>query len=141
VAVRAIRGATQVDVDEKEHVLAVTRDLVAELLEGNKLGPEDVISIVFSATRDISSVAPALAARQLGLHEPALLCLQEMHVEGSMPRLVRLLAHVETDLPRDQVLNVYQRGTDVLRSGVPEVPAAKPIEPSEPAAPSAPPED
>jgi chorismate mutase len=124
VAVRAIRGATQVDVDEKEHVLAVTRELVAELLEGNKLVPDDVISIVFSATRDISSVAPALAARQLGLHEPALLCLQEMHVEGSMPRLVRLLAHVETELPRDRMQNVYQRGTDVLRIDVPAVPEA-----------------
>ena len=122
MAVRAIRGATQVDVDEKEHVLAVTRELVAELLEGNKLEPDDVISIVFSATRDISSVAPALAARQLGLHEPALLCLQEMHVEGAMPRLVRLLAHVETDLARDRVQNVYQRGTEVLRGDVPPVP-------------------
>jgi chorismate mutase len=122
VAVRAIRGATQVDVDEKEHVLAVTRELVAQLLEGNKLEPDDVISIVFSATRDISSVAPALAARQLGLHEPALLCLQEMHVEGAMPRLVRLLAHVETDLPRDRVQNVYQRGTEVLRGDVPALP-------------------
>jgi chorismate mutase len=131
VAVRAIRGATQVDVDEKEHVLAVTRDLVAELLEGNKLEPEDVISIVFSATRDISSVAPALAARQLGLNEPALLCLQEMHVEGAMPRLVRVLAHVETDLSRDRVQNVYQRGTDVLRRDVPDVPGSP--APAEPA--------
>lgn len=131
MAVRAIRGATQVDVDEKEHVLAVTRELVAELLEGNKLDPTDVISIVFSATRDISSVAPALAARQLGLNEPALLCLQEMHVEGAMPRLVRLLAHVETDLPRDQVQNVYHRGTDALRDGVPSVPAAAPAPPED----------
>jgi chorismate mutase len=123
VAVRAIRGATQVDVDEKEHVLEVTRELVAELLEGNKLAPDDVISIIFSTTRDISSVAPALAARQLGLHEPALLCLQEMHVEGAMPMLVRLIAHVETELTRDQVQNVYLRGTDTLRRDVPAVPA------------------
>jgi chorismate mutase len=122
VAVRAIRGATQVDVDDREHVLAVTRDLVAEVLELNKLEPNDVISIVFSATRDVCSVAPALAARQLGLDEPALLCLQEMHVEGALPRLIRLLAHVETDLPRDEIRNVYQRGTDVLRRDVPAVP-------------------
>jgi len=121
-AVRAVRGATQVDVDEKEHVLAVTRDLVAEVMEVNKLLPEDVISIVFSATRDVSSVAPALAARQLGLNEPALLCLQEMHVEGAMPRLVRLLAHVETELTTSQLQNVYHRGTDVLRQDVPVIP-------------------
>jgi chorismate mutase len=131
VAVRAIRGATQVDVDEKEHVLAVTRELVARLLEDNKLVPDDVISIVFSATRDICSVAPALAARQLGLHEPALLCLQEMHVEGSLPRVVRLIAHVETELAREAVQNIYHRGTDVLRRDVPAVPddsAAVPLE-------------
>jgi chorismate mutase len=126
MAVRAVRGATQVDVDEKEHVLSVTRDLVAELMESNKLIPDDVISIVFSATADISSVAPALAARQLGLDEPALLCVQEMHVEGAMPRLVRLLAHVKTELARDQVQNVYLRGTEVLRRDVPPVPDVPP---------------
>jgi len=125
MALRAVRGATQVDVDEKEHVLALTRDLVAEVMEVNKLTPDDVVSIVFSATRDICSVAPALAARQLGLHDPALLCLQEMHVEGAMPRLVRLLAHVETQLTRDQVRNVYQRGTDALRRDVPAVPSVE----------------
>jgi len=121
MAVRAIRGATQVDVDEKEHVLAVTRDLVDAVMKSNTLIPDDVISIFFSATPDISSVAPALAARQLGLHEPALLCLQEMHVEGALPRLVRLLAHVETDRPRSAVQNVYHRGTEVLRHDVPAI--------------------
>jgi len=126
VSVRAIRGATQVDVDEKEHVLARTRELVSEVLESNKLAPDDVISIVFSVTPDISSVAPALAARQLGLHEPALLCLQEMQVQGAMPRLVRLLAHVETELAGNQVRNIYHRGTDVLRRDVPEVPGSAP---------------
>jgi chorismate mutase len=124
VAVRAIRGATQVDVDDKEHVLAVTRELVSEMLEGNKLVPDDVISIIFSATADISSVAPALAARQLGLHDPALLCVQEMTVQGGMPRLVRLLAHVDTELTRDQVQNVYLRGTQTLRVDVPPIPVA-----------------
>jgi chorismate mutase len=125
MAIRAIRGATQVEVDDKEHVLALTRDLVAEVMEVNKLTPDDVISIIFSATGDIASVAPALAARQLGLHDPALLCVQEMHVEGAMPRLVRLIAHVETELTRDQVRNVYQRGTDALRRDVPAVPAVE----------------
>lgn len=122
MAFRAIRGAIQVDVDEKEHVLSLTRELVGELMERNKLRPDDVISIVFSVTADITSVAPALAARQLGLNDPALLCLQEMYVEGALPRVVRLLAHVETDLARDQVQNLYLRGTDVLRRDVPDIP-------------------
>lgn len=123
MVIRAIRGATQVDVDEKEHLLEVTRAMLRELLEENKLVPDDVISVVFSTTKDLASVAPAVAARQLGFNDTALLCLQEMHVEGSMPRCVRLIAHVETDLPRDAVHNVYQRGTQVLRREVPPIPA------------------
>ena len=119
MAVRAVRGATRVDVDDRESILAATRELVARVLDGNGLQPADVVSIVFTATRDLTAVAPALAARQLGLHDVALICAQEMWVEGSMPRVVRLLAHVETTRPRGQVVNVYLNGTEVLRSDVP----------------------
>jgi chorismate mutase len=122
VAVRAIRGATQVEVDEKEHVLAVTRELVTELMTANELKSDDVISMVFSATRDITSIAPAAAARQLGLNDAALLCLQEMHVDGSLPMMVRLIAYVETGRSRELIQNIYQRGTHVLRTDVPPMP-------------------
>lgn len=122
--VRAVRGATRVDADEREAVLAATRELVGEVLGRNELAPDDVVSIVFTATRDITAVAPALAARQLGLHDAALICAQEMWVEGSMPQVVRLLAHVETARPRADVVNVYLNGTEVLRADVPAVPAS-----------------
>ena len=122
MAVRAVRGATRVDVDDRETILAATRELVTEVLVNNDLKPADVVSVVFTATRDLTAVAPALAARQLGLHEAALICAQEMWVEGSMPRVVRLLAHVETERPREAVVNVYLRGTEVLRGDVPPVP-------------------
>jgi chorismate mutase len=121
VAVRAVRGATRVDVDDRETILAATRELVTEVLVDNDLKPADVVSVVFTATRDLTAVAPALAARQLGLHEAALICAQEMWVEGSMPRVVRLLAHVETERPREAVVNVYLRGTEVLRGDVPAI--------------------
>jgi chorismate mutase len=71
-------------------------------------------------------VAPALAARQLGLEEVALICVQEMWVEGAMPRVVRLLAHVETDRPRSSLTNVYLNGTEVLRRDVPPIPQPRP---------------
>jgi chorismate mutase len=119
VPVRAIRGATQVDVDEQGHVLKLTRELVTEVVTANGLVADDIISMLFSATRDISSIAPAAAARQLGMSDVALICVQEMHVEGSMPRVVRLVAHVETDLPKDKLVNVYLRGTVALRAEVP----------------------
>ncbi len=121
MTVRALRGATRVDRDERDDVLTATRELVGELLRRNALTAEDVLSIVFTATRDLTCVAPALAARQLGLHEVALICAQEMWVEGSMPRVVRLLAHVETDRPRSALANVYLRGTEVLRGDVPAI--------------------
>ena len=119
--VRALRGATRVDANERETLLAATRELVGEVLARNDLAPQDVVSIVFTATRDLTAVAPALAARQLGLHDVALICAQEMWVEGSMPRVVRLLAHVETSRRRDEVVNVYLHGTEVLRADVPAV--------------------
>jgi chorismate mutase len=116
VAVRAIRGATRVEADERDLVLAASRELVLAVLDRNALRPEDVISILFTATADLSSQAPALAARQVGLDDAALLCAQEMRVEGSMPRVIRLMAHVEVDSSRAPLRNVYLRGTETLRS-------------------------
>ena len=122
MAVRAVRGATQVERDEREHVLAYTRELVQQVLATNDLAPDDLISMTFTATPDVASVAPALAARQLGLHDVALICVQEMVVAGSMPRVVRLLAHIETDRTNAELCNVYLHGTQLLRADVPPIP-------------------
>jgi chorismate mutase len=130
VPLRAVRGATQVTSDDRDVVLAATRELVGRVLADNDLAADDVVSVVFTATRDVASVAPALAARQLGLHDVALICAQEMWVEGSLPRVVRLLAHVETDLPRAKVRNVYLNGTEVLRADVPAIPRTDPPDPA-----------
>lgn len=121
MAVRAIRGATQVEADDREQVLEASRELVILAMARNGLTSEDMISIVFTATKDLESVAPAAAARQLGLHDVALICAQEMWVEGSMPRVVRILAHVETDRPRTGLINVYLNGTETLRQDVPPI--------------------
>jgi chorismate mutase len=122
VTVRAIRGATRVDRDDREHVLLRSRELVRAFLAENGLGSKDVVSMLFSATPDIRSVAPALAARQLGLHDVALLCVQEMAVDGAMPGVIRLMAHVDLDSPDVSVRNVYLHGTETLRQDIPPVP-------------------
>ena len=122
VTVRAARGATRVERDDRDHVLLRSRELVREFLAANRLGSKDVVSILFSATPDIRSVAPALAARQLGLHDVALLCVQEMAVEGAMPGVIRFLAHVDLDSPDVSVRNVYLHGTETLRQDIPPVP-------------------
>jgi chorismate mutase len=114
-AVRAIRGAIQLDVDEREHVLSSTRELVSSILEANALTKDDVISIMFTATPDVRSEFPAVAARDLGLGDVPLMCAQELNITGAMPMVIRLMAHVNTTRTRDQITHVYLRGAAALR--------------------------
>ena len=114
-AVRAVRGAIQLDVDEREHVLASTRELVSAVMEANELSTDDVISIVFTSTSDLRSEFPAVAARELGMGDVPLMCAQELEIEGSMPRVIRLMAHVTTPLTRSEITHVYLRGAAALR--------------------------
>jgi chorismate mutase len=115
VAVRAIRGATQVDTDERDALLEGTTELVAEVMTRNNLVPDEVISVLFTTTPDLTSEFPALAARKLGFQDVPLLCASEIAVPGAMPRVVRLLMHVETGQPRSTLQHVYLRGAAVLR--------------------------
>lgn len=116
MAVRAIRGATQLDVDEREHLLERVTEMVGAVLERNGLSPADVVSILFTATQDLRSEFPAYAARSLGINDVPLLCAQELDVIGAMPRVVRLLAHVDTELTPAQIRHVYLHGARNLRT-------------------------
>ena len=115
MAVRAIRGATQVDVNSKEQILEATTELVSEVMNRNELTTDAVISVLFTATPDLTAEFPALAARKLGFHEVPLLCASEIDMPHALPRVIRLLAHIETDKPRSAMQHVYLRGATVLR--------------------------
>jgi chorismate mutase len=115
VAVRAVRGAIQVDADEREAILEGTAELVAEVMNRNELTTDDVISVLFTVTPDLRAEFPALAARKTGFHAVPLMCATEIPVPGAMPRVVRLMAHVETDRPRSKIQHVYLRGAIGLR--------------------------
>ncbi|MCZ2860997.1 chorismate mutase [Blastococcus sp. VKM Ac-2987] len=118
MAVRAVRGATQVDADDRDEVLAATRELVATVMERNQLAAEDLISILFTATPDLVSEFPALAARELGLGGVPLMCATEIAVPHALPRVLRLMAHAETDRPRAEIQHVYLRGAAALRRDI-----------------------
>ncbi len=118
VSVRAVRGAVQVDVDEREEVLARTRDLVSEVIRANDLTLDDFISVIFTSTADLVSEFPAVAARELGMGDVPLMCARELEIERSMPRVIRLMAHVETPLTRAQVKHVYLNGAQALRRDI-----------------------
>lgn len=110
MAVRAVRGATQVDDDDRDQILDATTELLEAVLERNGLSHDDLISVVFTATSDLKAEFPAYAARQMGIVDVPLLCAAEIDVPGAMPRVLRLLAHVETSRPRADVRHVYLRG-------------------------------
>jgi|SRR5680860_691615 len=116
MAVRAVRGATQLDNDVREHMLERVSEMVAEVIEANALSVDDFISIIFTATSDLVSEFPAYAARRLGFGEVPLICARELEIDGSMPRVVRMMAHVETELPRADITHVYLHGAATLRS-------------------------
>lgn len=103
------------DANERADILEGTTELVTEVMARNSLVPEDVISVVFTATPDLTAEFPALAARKIGFHDVPLLCATEIGVPGAMPRVVRLLMHVETDKPRPALEHVYLRGAVALR--------------------------
>jgi chorismate mutase len=115
VGVRAIRGAIQVEADERAAILDGTAELVTNVMDRNKLSTDEVISVIFTATPDLTAEFPALAARLLGFQEVPLLCCTEMGVPGAMPRVVRLMMHVETSMARPAVQHVYLRGAAALR--------------------------
>ena len=118
MAVRAIRGAVQLDADEREHMISSVQELISALLERNGLAVDDLISIIFTATPDLHAEFPAVGARDIGITDVPLLCAQEIDVAGAMPRVIRILAHVETDLSKAEVAHVYLRGAVALRRDI-----------------------
>ena len=115
MAVRAIRGATTLEQDEREHLHERTRELIDGMLRDNALAAGDVISVFFTCTPDIVSDFPAAAARTLGFGAVPLMCAQEMAVTGALRMVVRVMMHAEMDRPRDMVSHVYLHDAVSLR--------------------------
>lgn len=112
----ALRGATTCSVDTPEAICEATVELITELLERNGAAPSDLVSVIFTSTPDLTSDFPATAARRLGLNDVPLLCAAEIAVAGSLPRCIRILAHLHTMTERKHLRHVYLRGATVLRT-------------------------
>jgi len=115
MSVRAVRGATQLEVDDRDHMLDRVAEMVLDVMHSNGLEVDDFISVIFTATADLVAEFPAYAARQLGFGEVPLICARELEIEGSMPRVVRMLAHVESDLTKGDITHCYLHGAAALR--------------------------
>jgi chorismate mutase len=118
--VRAIRGATTLEEDEREHLVARTQELIRALFERNQLSEDDLISIVFTATADVHSAYPAEAAREAGITHVPLLCARELEIDGGIPRCIRLLIHAYTAHGVHDLRHVYLHEARQLRTDLPE---------------------
>ena len=130
MAVRAVRAATQLEADDREHMLDRVAEMVTDAMSANDLDVDDFISVIFTATPDLVSEFPAYAARRLGFGDVPLICARELAVEGAMPRVVRMLAHVESDLSKQDITHVYLHGAAALRSDLTKVRSVPDSDPS-----------
>lgn len=119
-SVRAIRGAITVDVDEREHVLERSKELLTAMIQQNDLDHDDLISIIFTTTPDLRSVFPAVAARDMGLYDVPLMCAQEIDVAGAMKQCLRIMLHTETTRLRADIQHVYLGEARSLRDDIPQ---------------------
>lgn len=116
MAVRGIRGATTVSADEPDLILEATRELLEAILDANEsMKPEDVGSALFTVTDDLASTFPAQAARQIGWGRVPMLCAREIPVPNSLPRVIRVLVHWDTNVPQSEITHVYLRDAVELR--------------------------
>ena len=118
----ALRGATTLDSDSRDEVMERTAEMLQALLDRNGLTPDDIVSLLFTATDDIRSEFPAAAVRAAGISDVPMLCARELAIEGGsgIPLCVRVLAHVYTERPRVDLRHAYLRDARQLRSDLPE---------------------
>jgi chorismate mutase len=119
-AVRALRGATTVDADTAEQVTERVQTLVTRMLEANAVAKDDVISVLFTATDDITSMFPATAARAIGLGDVPLICARELSIDGGTPLCIRVMMHLTTDRARRELHHIYLEGARGLRDDLPD---------------------
>jgi chorismate mutase len=109
MTVRGLRGAISVSDNTSEQILEATRELLVELLRANEITSyEDVISAIFTAE----------AARGVGMNQVPLLCASEIAVPHGMPKIIRILLHVNTARSQREVVHVYLRDARKLRPDV-----------------------
>ncbi len=118
--VRALRGATTLDVDDRDHLIARTQELIQALFARNGLTEDDLISIVFTATDDVHSAYPAEAARDAGITHVPLMCARELDIDGGIPRCIRILVHAYTERGPADLRHPYLHDARQLRTDLPE---------------------
>jgi chorismate mutase len=117
-SVRAIRGATQAAANTAAAIGDATKELLTEMLRANQISAEEVISVIFTVSQDLNAAFPAGSARELGFSEVPLICSVEIDVPGALERTIRVMAHVETVLKKNEISHIYLGATKSLRRDI-----------------------
>ena len=112
---RGIRGATVAEENTADAIHGATRELLAALAEANHIEERNVAAVYFTTTPDLNAGFPATAARQNGWNNTALMGAMEMAAPGGLPRCIRVLILYNTDKEPQELVNLYLKGTEVLR--------------------------
>lgn len=123
---RGVRGAITVSSNDEDEILEATRELLQALSAANGMNVEDIASVYFTTTADLTATYPAYAARQLGWYDAALLCGHEMAVPGSLTRCIRVLIHWNTTKSATEISHIYLREARTLRPDRKNVPPIRP---------------
>jgi len=118
MSVRAIRGATQARGNSAEAISEATRELISEILKANNLTPDDVISVLFTASPDLDASFPAAAVRELGFADTPLICAVEIDVPGALERTIRAMVHIQSSRAKNEIAHIYLHGAKVLRTDI-----------------------
>lgn len=118
MGMRALRGATCLQQDDAAEMRSAVVELLREMFDRNSVTNDQLVSILFTATPDLHSAFPAAAARELELADVPLICAQELDITGAMQKVIRVLVHVNTELPRADIKHVYLRGAEALRQDI-----------------------
>lgn len=125
-ACRGVRGAVTVQENSEEAILAATRELLQVIVKRNEMHPDDIASVYFTTTADLNATYPALAARQIGWGDVALLCGHEMAVPGGLAMCIRVLIHWNTSRAPKEIVHVYLREAQSLRPDRQNLPPIRP---------------
>lgn len=118
MSIFCIRGATTIEENTKENIVSNTQTLLTEIITKNNIKTKNIINIIFSATKDITKAYPAIATRNIGITDCAIMCLQEMDVEQSLPMCIRVMITVKTELEKHDLKHIYLKGAKKLRPDI-----------------------
>jgi len=116
---RGIRGATTVEQNNADEILAATCELLQAIVDANDFRPEDIGSVFITVTEDITATFPARAIRTLvGWELVPLMCSLEVPVENALPKCIRLMVQVNTTKSQAEINHVYLKEAKALRPDI-----------------------